>query len=478
MSKQQFRSVNRFVWPGCLVCTIIFVCTIRAQAPIHYEPTLESLNRHPLPEWYADAKLGIFIHWGLYSVPGWAPLVHPEHDFTSQDYIQQNPYAEWYLNSMRLEGSPTQAYHRKRYGANYDYYNFAAVFNKETQEWKPAAWAKIFNDAGAKYVVLTTKHHDGFTLWPSATSNPSLPVDRQHASRDLVGELTNAVRAQGLRMGLYYSGGYDWTFVPGPIAKAADYQTVKPQSEAYGKYVDAQFRELISRYRPAVLWNDIDYPKSGHPLEIMAEYYNAIPDGVIDDRFGVKHSDFKSPEYQTLDKISPTKWEECRGLGRSFGYNRAEGEAETIAPDKLIDLLVDIVSKNGNLLLDVGPEADGTIPAVQMSRLEALGAWLKQNGEAIYATRPWIRADGETADHIPVRFTQANSFLYVTLLGEPKTGSVTVKNLAPKTGSAIYMLGESAPLGWVQRGADVEIRLPSRLIGHYAYVLKTNNPKS
>jgi len=478
MSKQQFRSVNRFVWPGCLVCTIIFVCTIRAQAPIHYEPTLESLNRHPLPEWYADAKLGIFIHWGLYSVPGWAPLVHPEHDFTSQDYIQHNPYAEWYLNSMRLEGSPTQAYHRKRYGANYDYYNFAAVFNKETQEWKPAAWAKIFNDAGAKYVVLTTKHHDGFTLWPSATSNPSLPVDRQHASRDLVGELTNAVRAQGLRMGLYYSGGYDWTFVPGPIAKAADYQTVKPQSEAYGKYVDAQFRELISRYRPAVLWNDIDYPKSGHPLEIMAEYYNAIPDGVIDDRFGVKHSDFKSPEYQTLDKISPTKWEECRGLGRSFGYNRAEGEAETIAPDKLIDLLVDIVSKNGNLLLDVGPEADGTIPAVQMSRLEALGAWLKQNGEAIYATRPWIRADGETADHIPVRFTQANSFLYVTLLGEPKTGSVTVKNLAPKTGSAIYMLGESAPLGWVQRGADVEIRLPSRLIGHYAYVLKTNNPKS
>jgi alpha-L-fucosidase len=466
------------VWLGCLVCTIIFVCTIRAQAPIHYEPTLESLNRHPLPEWYADAKLGIFIHWGLYSVPGWAPLVHPEHDFTSEDYIQHNPYAEWYLNSMRLEGSPTQAYHRERYGANYDYYNFAAEFNKETQEWKPAAWAKIFNDAGAKYVVLTTKHHDGFTLWPSVTSNPSLPVDRQHASRDLVGELTNAVRAQGLRMGLYYSGGYDWTFVPGPIAKAADYQTVKPQSEAYGKYVDAQFRELISRYRPAVLWNDIDYPRSGHPLEIMAEYYNAIPDGVIDDRFGVKHSDFKSPEYQTLDKISLTKWEECRGLGRSFGYNRAEGEAETIAPDKLIDLLVDIVSKNGNLLLDVGPEADGTIPAVQMSRLEALGAWLKQNGEAIYATRPWIRADGETADHIPVRFTQANSFLYVTLLGEPKTGSVTVKNLAPKTGSAIYMLGESSPLEWVQRGADVEIRLPSRLIGHYAYVLKTNNPKS
>lgn len=478
MGMQRFRLVGSLLWLGCLVCAVTLVCAIRAETPIHYEPTLESLNHHPLPQWYADAKLGIFVHWGLYSVPGWAPLVHPEHDFTSQDYIHHNPYAEWYLNSMRLDGSPTQEYHRQHYGANYDYYNFAATFNKDTQKWNPEAWAKIFSDAGAKYVVLTTKHHDGFTLWPSATPNPSLPADRQHASRELVGELTDAVRAQGLRMGLYYSGGYDWTFVPGPIAKAADYQTVKPQSEAYGKYVDTQFRELINRYHPAVLWNDIDYPKSGHPLNIMAEYYNAVPDGVIDDRFGVKHSDFKSPEYQTLDKISPTKWEECRGLGRSFGYNRAEGEAETIAPEKLIYLLVDIVSKNGNLLLDVGPEADGTIPAVQMSRLEALGAWLKQNGEAIYATRPWIRAEGETADHIPVRFTQANSFLYVTLLGEPKAGSVRVKNLAPEVGSSISMLGENEPLQWVQHGEDVEVKLPSHLVGHYAYVLRMHNPKS
>ena len=478
MREQWIRRVSRLVGIVCLVCAINCVCVVRAQAPTRYEPTLASLNRHPLPEWYADAKLGIFIHWGLYSVPGWAPLVHPEHDFTSQDYITHNPYAEWYLNSMRLDGSPTQAYHREHYGANYDYYNFAPTFNKDIQKWKPETWAKVFRDAGAKYVVLTTKHHDGFTLWPSTTPNPSLPADRQHASRDLVGELTNAVRAQGLRMGLYYSGGYDWTFIPGPIAKAADYQTVKPQSEAYGKYADAQFRELISRYHPAVLWNDIDYPKSGHPLELMAEYYNAIPDGVIDDRFGVKHSDFKSPEYETLDKISPTKWEECRGLGRSFGYNRAEGEAETIAPDKLIYLLVDIVSKNGNLLLDVGPESDGAIPAVQMSRLETLGAWLKQNGEAIYATHPWTRADGETAEGIPVRFTQTKSSLYATLMGEPKAGSVTVRNLAPKTGSTIYMLGETKPIQWVQHGADVEIRLPSRLPGHYAFVLKLNKPNS
>jgi len=449
---------------------------LRAQSPADYEPTLESLNRHPLPEWYADAKLGIFIHWGLYSVPGWAPLVHPEHDFQSIDYIMHNPYAEWYLNSMRLDGSPTQAYHREHYGANYDYYNFAPIFDRESQKWDPNAWAKTFSEAGAKYVVLSTKHHDGFTLWPSSTPNPKLPSERQHPTRDIVGELTTAIHKQGLRMGLYYSGGYDWTFVPGPIRVKEDYQKVKPQSEGYGKYADAQMRELIERYNPAVLWNDIDYPKSGHPLEIMADYYNAVPDGVVNDRFGVKHSDFTSPEYQTLSKISTTKWEECRGLGRSFGYNRVEGEAETIAPDELIYLLVDIVSKNGNLLLDVGPEADGTIPAVQMERLQALGSWLKQNGAAIYGTHPWTRAEGETADGTHVRFTRTDSAVYAILLGKPRASPVTVKSLSPKPGTQIYMLGSADPLTWSQQGSDVRINLPTTLPGDYAYVLKIAGP--
>jgi len=474
--------LSRFDWKlGSILVlssSLFILAPVTPQVPSHYEPTIESLDRHPLPQWYADAKLGIFVHWGLYSVPGWAPTVHSEHDFESLDYITHNPYAEWYLNSMRLDGSPTQAYHKEHYGADYDYYNFAPIFNREIQKWHPEDWAKVFRDAGAKYVVLTTKHHDGFTLWPSATPNPSLPADRQHASRDLVGELTAAVDQQGLRMGLYYSGGYDWTFVPGPIRVAADYQKVKPQSEAYGNYADAQFREIIARYKPALLWNDIDYPKSGHPLQIMAEYYQAVPDGVIDDRFGVKHSDFISPEYQTLEKINPKKWEECRGLGRSFGYNRAEGEAETIAPGELIYLLVDIVSKNGNLLLDVGPEADGTIPDVQMDRLKALGAWLQVNGEAIYATHPWKRAAGETAEGIPVRFTEKGSSVYATLLGQPKTSTVTFKSLSPKAGSQIYLLGQSGSLVWSQLGDDITVKLPSTLPGRYAYVLKITGPVS
>jgi alpha-L-fucosidase len=443
-----------------------------------YEPTLESLDKHPLPEWYADAKLGIFVHWGLYSVPGWAPTVHAEHDFFTLDYITHNPYAEWYLNSMRIDGSPTQAYHKEHYGANYDYYNFAPIFDKEIQKWHAEDWAKIFHDAGARYVVLTTKHHDGFTLWPSNTPNPTLPADRQHATRDLVGELTNAVNSSGMRMGLYYSGGYDWTFVPGPIKQKEDYQTVKPQTEAYGKYVDAHFREIISRYKPAVLWNDIDYPKSGHPLQIMAEYYNSIPDGVIDDRFGVKHSDFSSPEYETLNEINPKKWEECRGLGRSFGYNRAEGEAETIKPDELIHLLVDIVSKNGNLLLDVGPAADGTIPPVQMSRLKALGDWLHTNGEAIYGTRPWTRANGDTAEGLPVRFTRKGEATYAIVLGDLKATTFTIKSLSLKPGSKIYLLGLTEPIRWSQQGTNLMLDLPASLTGHYAFSFRFDGPAS
>jgi alpha-L-fucosidase len=444
-----------------------------AQAPAHYEPTLESLDQHPMPQWYAGAKLGIFIHWGLYSVPGWAPLTHPDHDFSSNDYIKYDPYAEWYLNTMRIDGSPTQAYHKEHYGANFSYYEFAPTFNRESKRWDPDKMAAIFHEAGARYVVLTSKHHEGFTLWPSVTPNPSptLPKNEQHAERDIVGELTTAVQKQGLKMGLYYSGGYDWTFNTGPIQVNSDYEAVKPQSNAYGKYAFAQIHELIDRYHPAVLWNDIDWPKTGNALQVEADYYNAIPDGVIDDRFGIKHSDFTSPEYEKKDQISEKKWEECRGLGRSFGYNRAEGEAETIAPGELIALLVDIVSKNGNLLLDVGPEADGTIPPVQMERLQALGAWLKQNGEAIYDTVPWTEATGKSVAGDDLRFTRKGDDLYITIIGKPKSNELAFE-MGPHSFTTITMLGYSKLLGYEQFSRHLGILLPDQLPGDYAYVIK------
>jgi len=191
-----------------------------------------------------------------------------------------------------------------------------------------------------------------------------------------------------------------------------------------------------------------------------------------DDRFGITHADFKSPEYQKLDKISEKKWEECRGLGRSFGYNRAEGEAETIPPAELIALLVDIVSKNGNLLLDVGPEADGTIPPVQMERLKALGAWLKQNGEAIYDTTPWDRAVGKSAEGDDLRFTRKGSDLYVTVLGKPKAQTITLIDVPAKQGVKITQLDDSKELGAKDPRDNTRIVLRAQPKGEYAYSFK------
>jgi alpha-L-fucosidase len=251
-----------------------------------------------------------------------------------------------------------------------------------------------------------------------------------------------------------------------------DYETVKPQSTAYGHYANAQIHELIAKYRPDVLWNDIDWPKSGDALGVEADYYNAIPDGVIDDRFGIAHADFKSPEYEKLDAISEKKWEECRGLGRSFGYNRAEGEAETIAPGELIALLVDIVSKNGNLLLDVGPEANGTIPPVQMERLKALGAWLAQNGEAIFDTTPWTHAAAKSAEGDDVRYTRKGADLYVTVLGTPKAQTITLADVPAKQGVAITQLGEPGELSAKAQAGGTRIELRAPLKGGYAYTFK------
>jgi alpha-L-fucosidase len=453
---------------GLLAVALLGIGSLAAQN-MHYEPTLESLNKHPLPQWYADAKLGIFVHWGLYSVPGWAEVNRPK-VVPHEDEAKWNAYAEWYYNTMRIAGSPTQAYHREHYGANFNYYDFAPIFDRETKKWDPGVMAAAFRDAGARYVVLTSKHHEGFTLWPSKVVNPN----QQHlqAQRDIVGELTEAVQHDGMKMGLYYSGGYDWTFNRGPIIGGNDWETVKPESIAYGQYAFDQIEELIAKYHPAVLWDDIDWPKTGKPLQVMADYYNALPDGVVDDRFGVKHSDFQSPEYEKRSQISKVKWEECRGLGRSFGYNRAEGEKETIAPDELIYLLADIVSKNGNLLLDVGPEADGTIPPIQMDRLKSLGAWLHQNGDAIYGTEPWSRAEGETDQNVPVRFTQKGGHLYATLMGSPKSGAILLRNVRAASGSQMQLLGDAKPLAWTQKGADLEVQLPATLPGKYAYVLR------
>jgi alpha-L-fucosidase len=302
--------------------------------------------------------------------------------------------------------------------------------------------------------------------------NPHLPDNEQGSKRDLVGELTKAVRARGLRMGLYYSGGRDWTFTQEPYTVAHHEPKAYLNTDEYAQFTDAQMRELIDRYSPAILWDDIGYSSKGKLTEIFSDYYNRIPDGVINDRFTSEWADFTTPEYTSYDKITPRKWEANRGIGHSFGYNRAEGPAQMLSVHELVSSLADIVSKNGNLLLDIGPEADGTVSRLQLDRLTGLGDWLAMNGEAIFDTSPWIRAEGKTQGGTPIRFTQKNGVIYAILLEKPAGNSVTISDLPVTRTTRINILGSAADLHWSQAAGNITITLPDHLPGSQAWVLK------
>ena len=434
MQIKTFIAVLFFAWG-------IFTCEMTAQTD-KYQPNNQSLSQHPLPEWYNDSKLGIFIHWGLYSVPGWAKGTEKTFEELMAsgsvlEWFNNNPYAEWYLNSLKLEGSSTRTYHEQTFGADFPYDGFVPMFNEAIKKWNPQEWAQIFKDAGAGYVVLTTKHHDGFTLWPSRHPNPF--KTQYAAERDLVGELSQAVSAKGMKMGLYYSSGLDWTFNPKPIKELMDLFTGVPQQAEYVQYVENHWRELMERYNPYVLWADIGSPQAFNPAPVIADFYNRQPDGVVNDRHKMEmtptgfgsavYYDFNTPEYRILDSVATKKWETCRGIGKSFGYNQLEDAETFLSVEELIESFVDIVSKNGNLLLNIGPRADGSIPQGQLERLQGLGNWLKMNGESIYGTRPWEVAMATTTSGERVRFTQKDGTIYLILLDTPKGETVQIAGL-------------------------------------------------
>ena len=460
---------------------------------MHYEATLDSIKQHTVPDWFHDAKLGIFIHWGLYSVPGWAPegadIDKQVAEKGWEAMFANNPYAEWYLNTLRLGDTPTRRHHVATYGEQFSYDDFVPLFNQAVEKWNPDEWAELFQKVGARYAVLTTKHHDGFLLWPSSSTSPHKP-GQYAATRDLVGELTAAVRKRNLRMGLYYSGGLDWSFEEKAIRSLADVHGTIVQSPEFVQYAHAHFHELIDRYAPSILWNDIGYPAAADVPELFAYYYNNVPDGVVDDRWSQQpsvveqgpdsfftppppapHSDYTTPEYSAYTEIVEKKWEATRGIGHSFGYNQNEGPDDYLSVEELVRSFVDIVSKNGNLLLDIGPMADGTIPALQRERLLGLGAWLDVNGEAIFDTRPWVTANGTTSAGIGVRFTQKAGAVYATLLDTPTRGTITLEKLNAAAGTTVTLCGADGALNWTQQDGGLSVTLPV-LPDSPAHVLK------
>ncbi|MEE8256626.1 MAG: alpha-L-fucosidase [Acidobacteriota bacterium] len=429
--------------------------TAAAQGP--YQPTWESLDSRPNPAWFSEAKFGIFIHWGVYSVPAWGP---------------KGSYAEWYWRYMNDEKKPTSKYHDETYGEDFRYQDFAPMFKAEL--FDPAEWADLFARAGARYVVLTSKHHDGFCLWPSPDSWNWNSVDIG-PHRDLAGDLTEAVRARGLKMGFYYSL-YEW-FHP--------LYTSDPE-RFVNEHMIPQFKDLVESYQPSLIFSDGEWE---HPnemwksRELLAWLFNesaARDDVVVNDRWGKdtrsRHGGYFTTEYgrhHQMDQVSRQQysWEENRGIGGSYGFNRNETIEDYSTATALLHLLIETVSKGGNLLLNVGPTADGRIPVIMQDRLLEIGGWLAVNGEAIYGTRPWrVSAEGEL-----VRYTFKDGAVYAICLDWPGK-ALTLAEPKLAKGGTVTLVGIEEPLRWRQKGGKLVIQVPTLAVNEvpsrHAYVFK------
>jgi len=406
------------------------------------------VRAHRVPAWWRDAKLGIFVHWTPASVPAFAPTDGTIGELLARgdpNALARSPYAEWYENSLRFPESPVAHHHTAIHGGR-PYRDFAQIWEDALDGWDPDAWAARFAAVGARYVVLVAKHHDGYCLWPTDVSNPHRPG--WHCTRDVVGELAEAVRGKGLRFGVYYSGGLDWTWNDHPIGTFSDLLIALPRGD-YPAYATAHVRELVARYRPSVLWNDIAWPtRSAQLAELLGDYYATVPDGVINDRFlcwspawgaartrwvrrvidaavaraarkdrGIipprpRFFDVRTPEYTVFDDVQRTPWECVRGIDHSFGHNRASQEDDFLGRAELLWSLVDVVAKGGNLLLNVGPRGeDATIADAQLLRLDWLTSFTTTEGGALFGTRPWVHAT-DTTREVEVRYTARDDTVY------------------------------------------------------------------
>lgn len=434
---------------------VLLGALLSAIAAAPYQATWESIDSRPNPQWFEDAKFGIFIHWGVYSVPSWAP---------------KDAYAEWYWNHMQNTDGETWKFHEKTYGPDFKYQDFAPMFKAEL--FNPAEWADIFKRSGAKYIVLTSKHHEGFCLWPSKESWNWNSVD-VGPHRDLCGDLTAAVHEAGLRMGFYYSI-YEW------------YNPLFQQNVA--QYVDQhmlpQLKDLVQRYKPDLVWPDgeWDHPSATwRSTEFLAWLFNeseAPEDVAVNDRWGKEtrnvHGGFATPEYGHLPKgrlVDGGFFEECQGMGKSFGYNRNEAAENYRTAAELLHLLIDNVSRGGNLLLDIGPTADGRIPCIMQQRLLDMGQWLDVNGEAIYGADRWAGAP----EMEKIRFTKKDNAVYAICLEWPGV-DLAIEMPDGASGVTVSMLGYDGAVAAEAQGNTLRVRVPQLTIDklpcQHAYVFK------
>ncbi|MBL0181522.1 MAG: alpha-L-fucosidase [Chitinophagaceae bacterium] len=455
-----------------------------------YQPNWQSLDQRPTPQWFTDAKFGIFIHWGVYSVPGWS---------------SKGNYAEWYQQGLQTSDTARQRFHKAKFG-NRTYYDLANDFKAEL--FNPDDWAKLFEQSGAKYIVLTSKHHDGFTLWPSKEADRDWGFKWNAVDvgpkRDLLGDLFKAVRKTSVHAGMYFSL-YEWF---NPLWKA-------DKNKYAAEHAWPQMKDLINTYQPDVFWTDGDWeapPETWKSQEFLAWLYNESPVKnkiVVNDRWGegvrFKHAGIYTPEYQPDLDFEDHYWEESRGMGYSYGYNREEDAWDYNSAQSLVLQLIDKVSRGGNFLLDIGPDEHGKIPPIMQERLLQMGEWLKINGESIYNTTRWkehsqwsegnreykdrsgdmllkITVDpdpGYAVKEVFYTYNANTNTLYAIFPKYPANKKLVLKDISPAAGTAISFLSTNEKLHWQQQGENVVIDLPdydpNKIKAPYAYVVKIEN---
>jgi alpha-L-fucosidase len=462
----------------------------------------ESLEKYQPPEWYKDAKFGIFIHWGVYSVPAFAN--------------------EWYPRQMYEQGTDTFKHHLATYGpqSKFGYKDFIPLFKAE--HYDPQAWAQLFKDAGAKYIVPVFEHHDGFAMYDCSLSDWTAAKMGPH--RDLAGDLAKAVRAAGMHFGASsHRVEHDWFFevgrtiesdvndprfagLYGPAHTRLNNPRPTPMnndwtylSDDYGNDWLARNAEIVEKYHPDLMYFDwwIGQPALRHQLtRFAAFYYNeSLKSG---DTLGiVNYKDWSMQENSGVLDIERGQLEDTRKLywqtdtsvsERSWGYIDHNTYK---APDVIVHQLIDIVSKNGNLLLNIGPRADGTIPEEVQQVLRSIGAWLAINGEAIYGTRPWklygegpTKVVGGTFNDAKVqpytsedfRFTSKDASLYAIEMAWPAGGSAVIRSLASGAAMArvisVVLLGSDAKIEFEQRPDGLHLQLPAEPTGGIAYAFR------
>ncbi len=408
-----------------------------------YENNWQSLNARPVPAWFGKAKFGIFIHWGLYSVPG---------------YTARGQYAEWYRQQLHNPDHASRQFHDRVYpGKKYE--DFVSGFTAEL--FDANGWAKLFRDSGAKYINLVSKHHDGFCLYPSAYAWNWNSWD-VGPHRDFCMELREAMEGTGVKFGVYHSV-YEWVH---PLYLES------PERYAL-EHLHPMLKELVERYQPWTLFTDgeWDHPsETWHSTEFLTWLYNqsSVRDTIVpNDRWGKETRGHLggnfTTEYGTIDgrlKIEDVvldrPFEECRGIGKSFGINRIETTEDYMSPKECLETLCSLVAKGGNFLLNIGPAADGTIPVIMEERLLQMGQWLEVNGDAIYDTDIYTKEVQEGT-----YYTKKGDKVYAILNRFP-FGTVTLDKMDYRPGMTAKILGcPDAPVAVRDNGGKAELVFPA-----------------